>query len=444
MRTMIYARQSLDRTGEGLAVTRQLDLCRKLCAERGWTVDQEFVDNDKSATSGTDRPEFRKLLTASPRRIIVWHLDRLVRLTRDLERVIDTGADVHAVKAGHLDLSNPAGRAVARTVTAWATYEGEQKADRQKASNDQRAAKGIPAAGRRCFGYSADGMTVVEAEAEHVRTAVASIIAGASLGSVVRAMTAAGAVSTAGNPWTPTELRRYLRRPRLSGVRVHRGEIVGPGAWPGIVTEADHVTVNAILSDPSRRAKGRPRAYLLSGVGRCGVCGARLYGRTEARGPIYVCESGAHLGRRIEPVDSYVESVILARLTLPDAASAFARPDQTGRADELLRERRTLTIRLDGLAEAFAAGEIDRRQLSAGTARLKDRLLEIEGELPALTTTPAIGPLVAAEDVAGAWAALDTATRREIVGLLLDVTVHRAGRGARTFDPETVEIGWKQ
>lgn len=443
MTTVIYARQSLDRNGDSLAVTRQLDLCRRLCAERGWTVDAEHVDNDRSATNGKGRPAFEAVLTSGVQRIVVWHLDRLVRLTRDLERVIEVGADVHAVKAGHLDLSNPAGRAVARTVTAWATYEGEQKAERQRASNDQRAASGIPAAGRRCYGYSSDGLRVVEVEAVHVRRAVESILAGAPLRAVTRALNAAGATTTAGNPWKPTELRRYLTRPRLAGQRMHRGEVVGTGLWPAIITLGDHVAVNAILTDPARRPKGRPRAYLLSGVGRCGACGARLYGRIEKRGPIYVCESGAHLGRKIEPVDAYVEAVIVARLSLPDAASAFTRADQSDRAATLRAEQSTLTDRLDGLATAYADGTIDARQLTTGTARLRDRLDAIRSELPGLSSAPALGSLVGAADVAAAWAALDTETRREVVSVLAEVTVHRAGRGARTFRPESVKIEWK-
>ena len=48
------------------------------------------------------------------------HTDRLVRLTEELDRVIKVEVPVHTVTAGDLDLSTPAGRAVARTITAWA------------------------------------------------------------------------------------------------------------------------------------------------------------------------------------------------------------------------------------------------------------------------------------------------------------------------------------
>src|SRR5690606_36474418 len=131
------------------------------------------------------------------------------------------------------------------------TYEGEQKAERQKASNDQRAAAGRPSAGRRCYGYTGDGMDMVEAEAEHTRAAVRAFIAGTPLRSVVRQMNANGSRTIAGNLWGPYEVRRYLTNPRLAAFRVHRGEVVGRGIWPPFVSEDDHGAVCAILKDPS-------------------------------------------------------------------------------------------------------------------------------------------------------------------------------------------------
>ena len=38
VRAAVYLRQSLDRTGEGLAVARQREDCLRLCAERGWQL----------------------------------------------------------------------------------------------------------------------------------------------------------------------------------------------------------------------------------------------------------------------------------------------------------------------------------------------------------------------------------------------------------------------
>jgi len=45
----IYARISADVEGTGLGVARQVEDCRTLAADRGWTVGAEYVDNDVSA-----------------------------------------------------------------------------------------------------------------------------------------------------------------------------------------------------------------------------------------------------------------------------------------------------------------------------------------------------------------------------------------------------------
>ena len=56
----IYARLSSDRTAEALGVTRQLEDCRRLAAEHGWTAGDEYVYDDVSAyrsSASKPRPE---------------------------------------------------------------------------------------------------------------------------------------------------------------------------------------------------------------------------------------------------------------------------------------------------------------------------------------------------------------------------------------------------
>lgn len=52
----VYARISADVEGAGLGVARQLEDCRKLAADRGWLVGDEYVDNDVSAFFGKAAP----------------------------------------------------------------------------------------------------------------------------------------------------------------------------------------------------------------------------------------------------------------------------------------------------------------------------------------------------------------------------------------------------
>src|SRR5690242_7182644 len=93
-RTAIYARLSLDRQN-GAGIDRKLSDCRALCAEQGWAPIIEYIDDSISASrySRKPRPAFEAMVGAAQRgevgRIVVYHLDRLMRRPRDLEPIID-------------------------------------------------------------------------------------------------------------------------------------------------------------------------------------------------------------------------------------------------------------------------------------------------------------------------------------------------------------------
>lgn len=85
----MYARISSDQSGEALGLTRQLEDCRKLAADHGWTVGDEFVDNDVSAFKGKPRPQYQRMLSdlAEGYRdgVIVCNMDRPTRQPKELE-----------------------------------------------------------------------------------------------------------------------------------------------------------------------------------------------------------------------------------------------------------------------------------------------------------------------------------------------------------------------
>src|SRR5271163_1553485 len=101
MRTAIYARISADQTGEGLGVQRQLEDCLALADQLGWEVVTRFDDNDLSAYNGKRRPGFEAMLADMQggkfETLLCWHVDRLYRSMRDLERLIDV-AEAHRVQ----------------------------------------------------------------------------------------------------------------------------------------------------------------------------------------------------------------------------------------------------------------------------------------------------------------------------------------------------------
>jgi DNA invertase Pin-like site-specific DNA recombinase len=129
MRTCLYLRISTDKSGDGLGIERQREDCRKLAEQRGWTVVQEIVENNTSATIGP-RPGFEQLLQLMQGRqidaVVVWHVDRLLRKMTDLERVIElvetSGVRLVTV-SGDISLDTDMGRMVGRIMAPVARAE---------------------------------------------------------------------------------------------------------------------------------------------------------------------------------------------------------------------------------------------------------------------------------------------------------------------------------
>jgi DNA invertase Pin-like site-specific DNA recombinase len=436
----IYLRQSEDKTGEAAAVSRQLAECREFCAAKGWTVREVFEDNDRSATTGKARPAFEALLASKPQRIVVWHVDRLVRVTRDLERVIDLGVNVHAVKSGHIDLSNPAGRAVARTVTAWSTYEGEQKALRQKSANRQRAQNGRVLWTRRPFGFDRDGSTVhvVKSEAAEIRKAARQVLKGSTLAAIVADWNARGLTTTTGRPWTVTTLRRVLLSPRMTGRAVSVGVDYGK-QLPAILDDDTADRLKATLTDPRRRlAPSTTTKYLLSGLALCGREGchnAPMFATSNAQGlMIYRCRT-CYGGRSLRRVDEVVRGVVVGVLSRPDAADLFGAPVDV---NALREEVVTLRDRRDGLAELLAEGIMTREAVRDSARRLTDQITDLERQIDAANGASPVARVLAADDVAAAFDGLSLLDQREVIRTLMTVRILPVGKGAR-FRPEHVE-----
>jgi DNA invertase Pin-like site-specific DNA recombinase len=125
----IYARISDDQLADAHGTDNQIADCTAWAAEHGHTIVDVYRDDSVSATSGKVRPGFEAVLGRSVRRpLLVWDVDRIFRVSKDLERVIEQDLVIHGVTHSVLDLATPQGRAIGRSVTAWKTYEGEMKA----------------------------------------------------------------------------------------------------------------------------------------------------------------------------------------------------------------------------------------------------------------------------------------------------------------------------
>lgn len=446
-RAAIYARQSLDRTGEGTAVSRQLTECRELAERNGWEVVEVYQDNDRSATSGKPRPEWSRLLAdlSAGRHdvLIAWHTDRLYRRLRDLVDLVEIAQKrtlkIATVRSSDLDLSTPAGRMVAGLMGSVASYEGEQKAARQIAANRQRAQAGVVLWTRRPFGFDRDGrdVRIVEGEAAELRKAADSLLSGATTASIARDLNARGVMTSLGKPWTVTAIRRALTNPRVAGRVVSKGEDFGGGA-PSILDPETFDRVGALLRDPARKAAppSTEVKWLLSGLVRCGRDGEPMWATPSPSGRmIYRCRR-CYMGRGLEDVDEVVLGVITERLSRPDAAALLS----TAVDLDSLRERAVdLRGRRDGLAGLLADGLLGADAVRTQATKLGAELDAVERAIEDATSATPLSKLAAAEDVEAALTALSVRDLRAVIEALAVVRILPAGKGVR-FAPGQVNV----
>ena len=462
MRALVYTRQSLDRTGEGSAVSRQREDCDRLAELRGWTIVSHCTDNDTSAAGKRVRPGFEAVLKAveegHAEAIIAWSLDRLTRNRRDQIRLIETcekrAVTVALVRGSDIDMSTPAGRLVADVLSGVARHEIDQKGDRQRRAQQQAAQLGKPAGGPRAFGYERDGMTVREDEARHLREAYRTLIQGGSLKSIAKRWNEAGVTTTRGNAWTHSTVRRTVQNARNAGLRSYRGEIVGPATWPAVVDPDTFEAVAALLSLPERRTTATTaRKYILPGLALCGRCGSDMAtGHTRHGKRVYVCRAGKCISRTAAPVDALVaggeiegervRGLVVERLLRPDAIDLLTAPQTDDVATHRARAQ-AIRERLDDLATGLEEGILTLSAVRRSSDRLRAELAAAEAKIQTATHADVLSPLVSAVDVERAWHGYDLQQQRAVVDALMTVTLLGTKMGRNRFDADTVRIEWK-
>ena len=465
----LYVRISQDREGAGLGVARQEEDCTALCKRLGWTVGEVYVDNDVSAYSGKPRPAWQRLIAdvkgGTVDAIAAWHVDRLTRSPAELEHVI-TLADRHGLKlatvTGDVDLATPTGRMVARILGATARQEAEHKGERQKRQRRQSAEAGKPnGGGTRPYGYEADRVTIVPAEAAVIREVAERALMGESLSSVARDLADRGITTPAGGKWQPRTLRRLLASARISGRREHTprptgdngtrplvGDIVAEAVWPAIISPAQSDRLRAMLSDADRQrfSPANGRVYLLSGILRCGKCGGSMCGRPRSGVPRYVCPNlpgGRTCGgtaTNAERTDDLVRDLVLVALSSPELAQRLQANSNVD--PELPAAIRADEAQLEDLAAAWASGEVTRGEWKVARQVIESRLDRNRSKLARVSATAPIDALVGDyDDLLARWEAMNTSQRRAVVGAVIERVDVKPAR--KPWDPERFEPVWR-
>lgn len=463
LRAGCYCRISSDPRDRREGVDRQREDTSALCEVKGWAVADYYVDNDRSASSGADRPEWDRLL-ADVRAgridaIAAWDQDRGWRMMHELEelRRFFTGLGREVALAttgqGDIDLYSPTGVMMAQIKTAVSEHEISMMKVRMRRAARQRAEQGTPQ-WKRAFGYTEDRQPD-PVTAPLVRDAYAAVLAGGSITDIAKGWNAAGVFGLNGKPWSPSTVSLFLRAPRNAGLRAHNRVVVGPGTWPGLVDESTWQAAQSVLNAPGR-APGRKsvRKHLLTGAMRCGKtgCDGYLSGQwaTQASGGpkrysiTYACKSCRGCSVRAEHVEPLIYDVVGWRLARPDAEDLLrAEVHDQAEAEAMRVERTTLLARLDEIADAVADGDLTPAQARRATERIQGKLDAIAARQQDAERLRVLDGLPLGEPrVAEAVAELSPDRFRAVLALIASVTVDPVGKGGHTFRPERVRVDW--
>jgi site-specific DNA recombinase len=467
LRAAIYCRISRDdegTEGAGLGVQRQAKDCADLADRMGWTTVGTFTDNDISAMGKKARPRYLDLLEAIRSGqvdvVVAWHTDRLHRSPLELEGYIDAceprEVPTHTVKAGLLDLTTASGRMIARILGAVARHQVEHMIEQIHRQKRQQREAGLKNPGPRPYGYRWAGkglLAIDQDEAAHIRYCYAAVLAGQTLYSIARALTAAGAVTPQGSPWSPRTLRQMLLRASNAGMIEHDGKIT-QGKWDPIVAEQEWRNVRALLEADTRRVTPGPKPqHLLSGLIICGGCGGRSFAVVSKNGrTAYQCRTpkggdrakGWCTSRDELAVDALVVAAITGLLAKPESAAAL---HPAVDVPALETERAAIRLRLNALA---ADTRLDDEQVGIRSVPLKARLDGIKAEIDSANQGSVVGDLAGQADAEARWFSLPLERQRAVAAALLTVTFLTHGpkgrrpNSAPRVEPSSVRIDWSE
>lgn len=275
--------------------------------------------------------------------------------------------------------------------------------------------------------------------------------------------------------WSPSAIKQMLRLPAYAGKRDHRGEIIGDGMWPAIISFEMWQALQSIMRTSQRKGpRDHTAKHLLTGIAQCGVCGARMKCGRQNYAPrrtaddgtplprrtylYYVCsgvigrprasaDTGWHTGMKALMLDEIVIDLVLERL----AAISFTSSHKILNDDTRI-QRAELTAEI-------AAHEkyLDEVRTQAAAAHRFELILDQEARLlPVIDAArlkiaelssidPVVRSLSDAEDMREAWNALDLADQRRVIRATVTPVVHRVERGwagRRDLNRQRVEPIW--
>lgn len=472
-----YGRKSTTDAGRSAARQRRDWLAD--CEREGLDPGREFVDPDLSASQYATkvRPDFAALeqhiRSGACRMISLWEVSRG---SRELEEWIRF---LKLCKAQRVLIRIYGGRHPrtfnTRNRLDWdvlvkegvdAHGESDLLSERVRDGVRDAAAQGLPY-GKIQFGYRRiyDGrgefveQVIDQTQQAVIRQMVEDTFAGIPLNAQARTLNEAGIPTPTGQGlWRGSMINRLLRKPAYAAIRQHTtqdddgNDVTAryPGEWPAIITEDEHRRLCDMLEAPDRRNHGDSKLrYQLVNAAHCTKCGGsigwtggnqqdRRKQRTDGR---YRCAECFGFSTQRQPVDDFIDKMMVARLRRPDALRVFS----PRRDNAAIIAARTAKEALEGrLAEAkreWKAGRVSAASFGEFERDLAPQIEQAELRLRDVSTPPVLqglDPLV----IADTWPDVPVGVRREIIIAFADVRFSPIGIGNRWSAWTAAESRW--
>ncbi|HEV2372841.1 MAG TPA: recombinase family protein, partial [Streptosporangiaceae bacterium] len=332
--------------------------------------------------------------------------------------------------------------------TLRAKRESAVKSARVREAADRNARAGKrPGGGWRWFGYTRIYVNPDEpdhrkriilreeinpTEAEALQEAARRVLAGETIGSVIRDWDKRGIRPVAASEWSPSSLIYTLKSARIAGFREWQGTKYPTTDWPAIIDTDTHERLVKLFADPARRRYSvRRMPHLLSGIATCPKCGKGLHyrrwsERQTARADSYACVKGpgggcGGVGVKAELLEEYVTGAVLDALESPRVQDALREGHEDApRRAELLAE---ISDAQETRAEArrdYAEKVIDRADWLDIRDRTEARITKARREYDRLSGSgPVLGDIPPAERVRDVWESWSVDRRRAAIRAVL-------------------------
>jgi site-specific DNA recombinase len=428
------------------------------CARSGYQITHRMEGLDESGSRARSRWWARldaavgMVESGDIEVIVVWKFSRTARHRLKwavaIDRVETAGGRLESATEV-VDVSTSTGRFTRGMLAELNAFEAERIGEQWKEAHARRVAMGLPSRGGSRFGYVIDGGEYVPDPVTGPLLAAmyADYLRGVPAGTIARRLNDAGvAVARSGGRWDSGRVLAVLDSGFGAGLisrGIRKAITWTPGRHQAVVDEDSWTAYREAREARRGQPSNSAPSYVLSGLMRCGDCGAAMHATALGRHPGYgfICSAWAKkkIGRCITVSRAKAERAVLdwlqeiagevERRAATEAARTAAQLVARSDVEELRRQILRIDDRLTKLTLGWTDGTVPdaayttaRNELTARRAELVTQARDAEETEGAL-----VGPMVpVVEELLESWDEIAVAARRNMLkSLIRAVVIHR-------------------